>query len=751
MRKFLGSVGLLALGLTAIPAVAQDSATEATADKDGGSLTDEILVVATRNESSVQNVGISVSAFTGDQLKTVGISDSTQLVQITPGLQNPQSGSGATSSYSIRGVTQTDFGFSQEAPVALYLDDVYQASQGGAAFQIFDLERVEVLRGPQGTLFGRNATGGLVHYLTKKPSDRFEGYVDASYGTFDRVKLEGAVNVPLGDAIFARASIITDSHGNIATNRAGRNLWDRDELAGRVQFLLKPDADVELLLSARFGKRRNTGSPYDAVPATPTGFGGTGVFNTAPGATDFFGFAEPDDGPFVVAIDDISKNNTNTWGATAHLTWEIGGITLTSISDVSDIRLSYVEDADVQPGEYYHYFADTDQQQISQELRISGLSDGLFWNLGGYYLRIRGNYAQAGKLTDLGLGVDQQTALYFLDTDSYSLFGQAEIDLTDKLTFTGGLRWTRDKKVTAYENFFTIDGVPDKIAFGASGSPNLIDFAGSDSQSLWAVRAQLDYHATDRILLYASYNRGVKAFGYNAPVDPSGSTFFIDPTTFDPAPGANDAFKFDDETLNAFEVGIKSKWDGVRFNLAAFYYDYKNYQALNLSGITQIITNNDARMYGADAELFASPIDGMDIVLGASYLDAKVKDIDVGGLLLDRQIAYAPKWSLTGLIRQEFEIGTAGTFAVQMNARYTSSQFLGVSNAAVLREGGYLLANARISYKLPDTDLEIAGYVNNLGDIRYRVLAFDTSAFFGNVENQFGRPREWGISASYRF
>ena len=266
MRKFLGSVGLLALTMAAMPAAAQDSA----AETDSGSLTDEIIVTATRDRLSIQDVGVSVSAFTGDQLKTVGISDSTQLVQITPGLQNPQSGSGTTSSYSIRGVTQTDFGFSQEAPVALYVDDVYQANQTGAQFQLFDIERVEVLRGPQGTLFGRNATGGLVHFVTKRPSRDAGGYIEAGYGSYDRFKIEGAVNVPLSDKVALRASAIGDFHGDIATNRTGRDLWNRKEYGGRAQLLLEPNDDVSFLVNLRGGKRRNTGTPYDHRVATPT-------------------------------------------------------------------------------------------------------------------------------------------------------------------------------------------------------------------------------------------------------------------------------------------------------------------------------------------------------------------------------------------------------------------------------------------------------------------------------------------------
>lgn len=752
MRKFLGSVGLLALGLAAAPAAAQDSATEATAEADGSSLTDEIIVTATRDRLSIQDVGVSVSAFTGDQLKTVGISDSTQLVQITPGLQNPQSNSGATASYSIRGVTQTDFGFSQEAPVALYVDDVYQANQTGAQFQLFDIERVEVLRGPQGTLFGRNATGGLVHFVTKRPSRNAGGYIEAGYGSYDRFKIEGAVNVPLSEKVAVRASAIGDFHDDIATNRTGRDLWNRKEYGGRVQLLLEPNDDVSFLVNFRGGKRRNTGTPYDHRVATPTGVGGTGEFDLTPGATDLFGFAEPDDDPFTVSIDDVSTSRATTWGATGTLEWSFGDVTLHSITDYSEIKIFFREDSDVQPREYYHFQGAGKQSQFSQELRLSGRSAALRWTLGAYYLRLRGDFDQRGLISDLGYGVDEQVALYAVDTDSYSLFGQLEYDVSDTVTLTGGLRWIHDKKSQVYENYFAIDGLPDKIPFGAGGSPNLIDFVGKDGQSIYAARAQINFKPNDDLLIYASFNRGVKGFGYNAPLDPSGSALFIDPVTFDPAPTANDAFKFKDETLNAFEVGVKTTFaDGKgRFNLAAFYYDYNNYQALNLAGITQIITNNDARMYGLDAELFVSPWRGMDVVLGAALLDTKVQDVNVGGLILDREVAYAPSVHLTGLVRQEWTLA-GGTFAAQANASYTGKHWLGLSNAAVLDEDGYLIANARLSYTLPSDKVTFAVFANNLGNKKYRTLSFDLASFFGLVENQFGRPREFGASVSLRF
>lgn len=743
---------------TATAATAQDaSQVDARAGDDqqearsSGGFSGEILVTATRRTSSVQDVGVSVSAYSGEQLRSAGITTSQEIVQITPGLQNPQSNSGFSSSYAIRGVTQSDFGSSQEAPVALYLDDVYQANQGGAAFQLFDTERVEVLRGPQGTLFGRNATGGLVHFITRKPDSFAGGYLDATYGRFDRFRLEGAVNAPLSDKVAVRVSAVYDVHDTFVENRTGPDVWDRDELGGRIQFAFDLGDNADLILSGRFGRRDATGVPYDHAVATPTGIGGTGVFDTTPGATDFLGFTEPDDDPFTVAIDPVSRNEAKTWGATATLTWDFGNVTLTSITDVTDLAVEFTEDSDMQPGEFFHFDARTDNQQLSQELRLAGDMEGSRWTVGAYYLNIDGDFRQDGLITDLGFGVDFQRALYSLDTESYSLFAQSEFDLTERLTFTGGVRWVRDEKEQIYENFFGIDGFPDKIPFGASGSPNLIAFQGADGQSLWSVRAQFDYDVNDDVLLYASYNRGVKGFGFNAPLDPSGSDLFIDPLTFDPAVNADANFRFDDETLHAFELGVKANLGGVRFSVAAFYYDYNNYQALNLEGITQIITNNDARMYGLDAELFASPWEGADIMLGASWLDNKVEDVNVGGIILDREVAYAPEWDLTGLVRQEFEIEGAGTVALQANGSYVSNQWLGLSNAEVLREDGYFLGNARASFTFEGSGITLAAFVNNFTDTRYRTLAFDLAGFFGSVENQFGRPREWGVMAQVQF
>ena len=716
-------------------------------ETDTGSVMDTITITAQKYEQDLQDVGISVTAFSGEQLESLGITDSTDLTMITPGLRNPKSGSGFTSSFSLRGLSQSDYGASQEAPVALYVDEVYQASQGAAQFLLFDLERVEVLRGPQGTLFGRNATGGVVHYLTQKPSGISEGYLQGSIGRFNDRKIEGAVNTPITDNISARVSVSGHWMDTIADNRIGPDLWDANEYGGRAQLLFEPSSDLSFLLNFRASKRDVAGQPYVWAAARPTGFAGTGEFT--PGLTDNFGFQEPDNDPLTGSFNAPSRNIADTNGVTGTLSWDFGWATLTSISDYSRVELDYVEDSDMQPGEYFHFFGLVDSAQLSQEVRLNGSTDNMRWVAGAYYLDIDGDYVQSGRIRDLGFGVDVQDTVYDVQTTSASLFGQVEVDLSEQFRAIVGARYIRERKSQDYLSQFkdVVGGTP--VGFGSS--PDLLRFSGRMSDDLYAARAELDWIPNDDILVYVSFNRGVKGGGFNAPLDPSGAAIFIDPTTFDPAPTADQAMRYAPEILNSYEVGLKSTlFDGLaRLNVAAFKYDYSDFQAYNFSGIsTQYIENRDAEMQGIDAELFSSPIDGLDLVLGASYLDQKVKNVPVGPLVLERKMPYAPEWNITALARYELDVFD-GRVALQANANYVSEQFLGLSNAEVLREPAYTIANARATYFFPGDQLSVSAFVDNLTDKTYRTLAFDLAGFLGSVESQVEMPRTYGISLNY--
>ncbi len=732
----------------AAPQSAPTSATNPASPE--GSVLGEIVVTAQKREQKIQSVGIAITAFSGQQLQALGVTRSEDLVQVTPGLRNPQSGSGLTASYSLRGLSQTDYGASQEAPVALYVDEVYQASQGTSQFLLFDLDRTEVLRGPQGTLFGRNATGGLVHIITKKPTDELGGYADISYGRFNEVRPEGAINIPITSTLSTRLSFAGDWRDAITKNTTGPDLWDEDRYAGRLEALWKPNSDFSFLVSARAAQVREVGQAYVFASARPTGEAGGGEFT--PGQPDLFGFTNTGNNKFKVSVDPVSFHNIDTQGVTGTINWNLGGLTLTSITDFTHVHVSYEEDSDMQPGEFFHYRALQNSNQISQEVRLSGKTGDVRWVTGLYYLNVDGNYFQEGLISALGFpGVTAEDTPYAVTTHSGSVFGQVEYQPVPQFRAILGARYVYESKHQDYAVAFK--DVPGGTSVGFGSSPELLTFNGGLHENLYSLKAEADYIPNNRLLFYASYNRGVKAGGFNAPLDPSGSSLFIDPVTFDPAPTADASLRYGPETLHAFEAGVKSTlFEGrVRANASVFYYDYRNFQALNFQGIsTSFITNRNATLKGIDTELFASPIHGLDIVLGASYLDQEVDAVPIGTAVLNRRIPYAPKWNLTWLFRYEWPV-LAGKLAAQLNGNYVSTQYLGLTNSPVLREPGYAISNARLTYTFPDRKVSVALYVDNLTNTIYRSDAFDLAGSFGSVEQQIGLPRTYGIRLHYQW
>jgi len=247
---------------------------------------EEVVVTAQKREQSLQDVGIAVSAFSGEQIRQLGWNSSDDIAAQIPGVTLIQPNGPASFTMNIRGVAQNDFsGDNQESPVAVYIDDVYAASPTHASFQIFDFERVEVLRGPQGTLFGRNATGGLAHFITKKPSEEFEGYVQATVGDYDLFNVEGAIGGPLSDNISGRLSFSSAQNDALITNRVGPDLNDNDTWAVRGQLLFKFGESSELLLNARASDLDNLNGTFEHLVARPNSLG-LGVEATDPNVPD---------------------------------------------------------------------------------------------------------------------------------------------------------------------------------------------------------------------------------------------------------------------------------------------------------------------------------------------------------------------------------------------------------------------------------------------------------------------------------
>jgi iron complex outermembrane receptor protein len=760
------------------------SATAAVALTQGGAalaqvFEDEVVVTAQKREESAQDVGIAITAVSGEQLRALGLTNAQDVTALSPGVSTIQPNGEANYAVGIRGVANNDFTSNVESPVAIYVDETYISQMSGAGFLLFDIDRVEILRGPQGTLFGRNATGGLVHYITAKPTtEDVNGYGSLTYGSFNRVKAQGAVNLPLGEALSARLSLATHQGGGYVENRLApdKDLNNANETAGRIQLRYEPNDQFDLLLNGRFGRQDiRTGFFEYASAILPTGDYTPGVPNP-----DFGGYVDTDNDRYAGDYDFVGRNETKTWGATARFDWDIGLGTLTNITDFQSVKRDYVEDSDASPANWLNFFLTTDSEQFSQELRLAGDTEKLKWVMGFYYLDIGINDSNGAKATELfaalfgPVGVAGFNGIrnpYMLDTRSWSLFGQAEYALTDQLSLIAGLRYIDEKKDYVYDDLVAI--FPEDFTGGLD--PRIVDVAPSfptfsdnrhDTNFSW--RAQLNYKPTDGALLYASYNRGVKSGGYNAPLLPT--PIFITP----------EFMTYDPEKLDAYEVGAKIDLGPARFNAAAFYYDYKNCQAFSILGLDTFTLNADCKNKGFEAELQGSAAKGLDYSFGVGFTDAEVTDIPgvtIDAVVIDNSTMPAttltlpavvpggkqrpvqtPKWNLNGLLRYETPLGgSSGNVAFQVDGQYRSEHFFALTNFRASRQGGYFVGNASIAWISPDERYTVRGFVHNVLDRQYLAQTFDLSGslsnggLFGLVEQYYARPRTWGVNLTTTF
>ena len=712
-------------------------------------------------------------------MESLGYTNAQEVTALAAGVATLQPNGEANYAVGIRGVANNDFTTNVESPVAIYVDETYISQMSGAGFLLFDIDRVEILRGPQGTLFGRNATGGLVHYVTVKPNtEEFGGYGNFSYGSFDRWKAQGAVNMPLSDTLSARISLATHQGGGYVTNRLNpsQDLNNANESAGRIQLRYQPTDNFDLLLNARFGNQNiRTGFFEYASAILPTGDYTPGVPNS-----DLGGYVDLDGDVYAGDYDFTGHNETNTEGYTGRFDWDLGSVKLTNITDYQTVKRDYIEDSDASPANYLNFFLTTDAKQFSEEFRLSGGADKLKWVLGLYYLDIGIDDSNGAKATDLFgalfgpasvAGFNGVRNPYSLDTKSWSVFGQFDYALTDTLTLIGGVRYINEKKDYSYDDFVSL--FPEDI--GSSLDPRIVDvapafptFVGNRHDTNFASRAQLNWKATDGILAYASWNRGVKSGGFNAPLLPS--AIFISPAfmTYDP------------EKLDAYEVGVKMDLGRARLNASTYYYDYKNCQAFSILGLDTFTLNADCTNKGFEVELEGSAAKGLDYHFGVGFTDAEVTHIP--GVTDDATVidntdplnpvtltlpafipggkqrpVQTPKWNLNGLVRYEFPVEGVGNIAFQVDGQYRSEHFFALTNARASRQGGYFLGNASVTWIAPSEKWSVRGFVQNVFDRNYIVQTFDLSGnlsnggLFGLVEQYYGRPRMYGVNLNVEF
>ncbi len=726
---------------------------------------EEIVVTATKREESIQDVPISVSALSGDQIDALQLSDMTEITQQIPNLQlnawSPQ-----LTIFNIRGISQNNFVDNLEAPIAVYQDEAYIASINALSGQLFDLERVEVLRGPQGTLFGRNATGGLIHYISRGADDEdFNGYARILAGSFDRVAVEAAAGGAFSDRVRGRAAFRYEQADGYIDPDTSIPPVDNRAIGGADGFGVRGTLQVDFSdtvqgdFIAKFNKDDDipTGGyvfencEFDDESLCPIDENGRAI--TQPG---------------VVSGDEhLHQNDTRgfldreTLNLTAKFTWDVNDtMEFVSITNYMDLEKTYLEDGDAFPAPIVVFGQIADTTQFSQEFRLSGGSDRTRWQVGAYYLDYQFDgqgltvgapnidlsfaLADAGIIAGPVVGDDnpfdgQSDRVTDLSVVNFSLFGQVDYDLSDTLTLTAGLRWSDDTKEIDWTAFFSSDDDPDPILYAAtesnprSGESTILNFFEDDEINYddFAARLSLQKQFTDSTQGFISWNRGIKGGNWTLSSGVSG-----------------DRFTHDEEVLNAYEIGVKSDVsDTLRINATVFYYDYQDYQTFIATPQGAVspnpqVGNSDATIIGGEAELFITPTEDWDIMLGLGLNDSEVELVEAGSVPIeDAEMPNAPNVSANYMLRYTPPLGD-GEMIFQVDGAYYGDQFLEVTNGSGTVQDAYNVTNIRVGWQ---TDrYSISAWSKNVFDERYKAYSLDLGLL--GATSYYAPPVTYGVT-----
>ena len=700
---------LVLLSLLLLPSIQNIEAQESKMDS---LLIEEIVITAQKKQENIQDVGIAITALTGKQMKALGISSSLDIVAHTPGLEATGAGGGVgATSFAIRGVAQNDFSSPQESPVAIYIDQSYIATPAMSSFSLFDVERVEVLKGPQGTLFGRNATGGLVHFISKKPSQEKESFLDITLANEGRKHIEYATGGGFSDTVSGRLSLASNKSSGLLKNDIGPDLMAEDNFSLRGQLLFEHNENSSTLLKIEKGDEDSNRGGY----AMQIGYDGN--YGGAP--TDFFGYTPSDD------VWKTSQDFESYYKA------DLSNINIVHQRSFSDIEFEYIfnsqnsdveygEDADVSPLSVYNYESFTDVDQTSHEVRWSWSGDNSRTVVGVYNLDI-----------DLKNMTSQHGTVYFTEgyfynlyanqeTSTTALFLQRESDLNDNLSLVTGIRFNSDDK-----DFDWTD--PD------SGLAYKDSF--SDDDVAWKV--QLEKRSNENLLIYGGISKGIKSGGFNAPLAP--------PEDFA-------TMSYDGESLIAYEAGFKLDRPNSRINGSIFIYDYEDYQAMQFDAFVPLIFNAGAEVSGFELDITLNPSDGVDLVLGMSYLDAEIIDLPAdtypGGV---SKSVVSPELAINAIARKSWIRKSGGMFTAQIDMSYKDDQVFNIVVSPLIEEDSYAVFNTRLTYTDLNDKYELSFFIKNLTDTEYRRYAFDTSAYFGATEDVWGVARWAGVNLLVRF
>ncbi|WP_260956230.1 TonB-dependent receptor [Pseudomonas citri] len=748
ISKSIGLILLLAGGVSDGLLAAQSNEADSNKTNTEPSLK-TVTVTAQHREETLQEVPVAVSAVQGTSLVADGVRNMGDITTFVPNTsaKNPD-GDGRPRWY-IRGLGTGDTGAATVFPVGIYADDVYLNAPIAGGGPLFDLERIEILRGPQGTLYGKNTTAGAVNIISKKPTFGTDGFGTIGFGSKNERIISGALGGALvDDRLAARVSLYSEERDGFQKNLTDDNTYgDVNKKAVRLQFLAQLNPDLDALLKIHSREFKGDGSNG----SLPVGR----YFNV--------GYQRPNGRNIALNVNEDSKLDHD--GTSLTLNWHLGDYTLTSISAYDYIRGQSTSDADFTPFEVNGAaISDNKYAQYSQELRLaSPQQETLRWLMGAHYFH-EDLDSSAQRIitpgpTPNGTGSNQIGATdlrslnYDHKTDSYALFGNLTYDFTDNFTVTGGLRWTQEKK--------DIDLDLTQLTRTSANGP-LIPLGGSGTNGnrqenktweAWTYDLTPEYRINDNVLIFFRYAHGFRSGGFNTGL----STSLAQLTTVDP------------EKLDAYEIGVKSEWFNHRLtaNANLFYYDYADIQVnlltVNNGVLTTALTNGaKGKVKGAELELEGQPTDYLHLRAAVSFLDTEYTDFKNTNPNTGEVTSDNSGNSFVRSPRNVVSLGADYTFPLEIGGKLVAGgdvsfrdkeYFLADRQSSAdktLSQPHYTLANTRLTWFSADEKLSVTGFVNNLTDRRYQVHGRPNGTL-GQYVITYGDPRTVGLSVTSRF
>ena len=726
-------IALLLSGGLAGSAYAQAPVEQESEARAGGSL-DYIVVTAQKRAESLQDVPLAISAYSGDTLQNLGVTGTQALQFVTPGLVFTRTGPQAQP--YIRGVGTRLSGGGLEPSIAVYVDDRYEPIGSAMMMDLADVERVEVLKGPQGTLYGRNATGGAIRVISKAVSDDLEGQMTAGYGNYDYYSLSGSVNVPLAENFGARVTGLMRKRDAFARNlvAGARDADDLDSWAVRGKFRLKASDTVTANLTLGYWKQADAAG-MDQIDLSPPGRS-TGIARG--------GITGRKRSEIASLLDSMQR--AEQFSAEFRIDADLGGVDLASITTYADYKGRTDIDADGTSARVFDAPGSrSTSRNFSQEFQlVSNSGKPVEWVAGLYYFSGRGwadNHLDLGAAALYSIG-DQRNK-----TEVAAIFGQLTWQMAERWNLTVGGRLSYEEKTVRTRS-------SDKVA-----GPTLALTPFDDKADWLAFTPKLTLqYKLDNAMLYLTYARGFKSGGYNYPArSPAGLGGVLDP-----------------EILDMVEFGMKGDFFDrrLRANAALYFYDYKDLQVTRASntsgGSVASVTENaaNARIYGLDLDLVWSVTDNLTLTSGLNISKSKYRDFVTTAKVFNtlpatgtRDVAYdasghgllrSPKWSAFISAEYDLQLGDAGHMPITLSYSYKDDylfDFIADPLTERLRQKAYGLLNARVTY-IPSENWRISGWVNNLTDVHY----FDDLVAAGSgLRGSYGAPRTYGVEASFSF